>query len=118
MSVHSGLQTFFFISGHSVRRHRNDRHIADFGFQISDFPRSGVTIHHRHLDVHKNSVIWAFFDHLDRLLTVFGQADDQTDTLENFFGHLLINLVIFNQQDTGSPDKPQHVCFFLLLCPP
>ena len=118
MAVHAGLQAFFFITGHGMCCHRNDRHISDFGFQISDFPRGGVSIHHRHLDIHKNHIIWAFLDHIDCLLSVIGQADHQIGTFENFFGYLLVNFVIFHQQDVSSPDKLQRISFFLLLCNP
>ena len=40
-----------------------------------------------------------FFDHIDRLPAVIGQADDQAGAFENFFGDLLVNFVIFRQQN-------------------
>ena len=111
--AHAGFYTFIRIAGHGMGGHGNDGYISDFGFQISDFPRGGVSVHHRHLDIHEHGVIFLFLDGIDGFLAVVGQADVEPGAFKNFSGHLLVNFIVFHQQHVGALDLFQCIGFFL-----
>ncbi len=68
-------------------------------FPLAQQPGGGQAIHHRHLHVHQDQVVVGLGHHLQRDGTIAGDADIGADRPQQLQRHLLIELVVFRQQD-------------------
>lgn len=99
MIVHPGSEAAFAITGHDVGRHRQDRGVLSDVFPLAQQPGGGQAIHHRHLHVHQDQVVVGLGHHLQRDGAIAGDADISADRPQQLQRHLLIELVVFRQQD-------------------
>ena len=53
--IHPGAQQFFFLSGHGVRGHRNNRRLLLMR-ELADKLAGANTVHTRHLNIHQNQI--------------------------------------------------------------
>ena len=108
MSIHTGFFTPFPVLMSSICRHcENGQCLVPVIF--AQLASRGKTIHDRHLDVHQNAVVLAFFDHVDRFLTMVGDIDIEQSLLQKFARNLLVDLVVLNHQQRRSLNGLQSV---------
>ena len=55
-------------------------------------------VHHRHLHVHQHQIVEMLADHLHGDFSVGGDGNRDSRFLQQFPGHLLIQLVVLHQQ--------------------
>ncbi len=68
----------------------------------ADLHRGLVAVHHRHLQIHQHHVEARSARReqvVHRLLAVVGDVDRRADAFEQFHGDLLVDLVVFGQQN-------------------
>ena len=96
--VHSRLERFVAITGHGVGGHGDDGQIAET-FVGADVPGCLESVHFRQLDVHQHQVVSVPAHRLDRLPAVSGDVHSQAEALQHGDGHLLVDLVVFHQEN-------------------
>ena len=69
---------------------------------LADFARRGQAVEHRHLHVHQNGVVVAGLHLVDRNASVVGDVHLQPHFVKEGGGHLLIEQVVFDQQNAGA----------------
>ncbi len=102
--IHAGFEAKIPIAFHGAGGHGDDGQIRQL--QLSPDQASGFdAIHFRHLYVHQHRmIIAAFAQMLDSLGTIVHNIERDTDVAENFGNHLLVGLMVFNEQDSGADE--------------
>ncbi len=107
--VHAGGERSFTVAGHRVRGHREDRQTVT-PWRRADPPRGFQSIHDRHLQVHQHEVVRALRGALHAQRAVLGELDVNARRAEQFEGHLLIELVVFDEQDARTLQSSKISC--------
>ena len=103
IAVHAGAQTLFPVPFHGARRHRNDRDVAAREtFPCADDGGSGEAAHFRHLHIHQNHIESPPAHRLQGLPAIDGDFDPMTVLFEQPYSQLLVDGVVFRQQDMQS----------------
>ncbi len=97
--VHAGGEAALAIASHDVGGHRQDRNVLPDVFPLAQLPGGGQPIHHRHLHVHQDQVVGSLGRHIQCDGTIAGHAHFGAHRLQQLQRHLLIELVVFRQQD-------------------
>ncbi len=98
--VHAGIEAPFALTGHCVRRHRDDRQLGKRR-HLTDLRSRFIAVHLGHLDIHQHQIEGMPLQHRQRILAVARRADQQPHVLQQLARHLLIDQVVFNQQDVA-----------------
>ena len=101
--VHAGGGAGAAILRHGGGGHGDDRH-GPPGRQEADTPCRFEAVHHRHVQIHQHGVEFAVLHRVQRLLAVAGQRYGEAALAEEFLRHLLIQLVVFDEQDARAAD--------------
>ncbi len=99
--VHPGLQTakLFVHQGGGCYGDDGDRHLQ----LLPDIARCGITIHNRHLEIHKDQVIaFALLQKRDGFFSVHGQADLSPALSQHMVHQLLVDLVVFGHEESSA----------------
>ena len=112
MIVHASRQTAVALLHRSVRRHRNNRQLGEAAVS-ANARRSLVTVHLGHLQIHQHHVVWRRRRTLKQdvysLAAIVRHINRRARALQEFDSDLLIDLVVFGEQDAGAAKL--HVCF-------
>ena len=105
MIVHArGEATLLFLDG-GMGGHGDDGQRGEAGVG-TDFYRSLMAVHHRHLEVHQDDVergwLRAVEQLLDGFLTVVSHVHCGPRAFEQFHGDLLVDLVVLSEKDAGA----------------
>ena len=117
MVVHAVRQGVFPVFHRRVGGHRQDRQFFE-ALVLPEPGGGGKTVHHRHLQVHQYTLIGLFIEHVDGFLAVVGNVDPESGLFQQFTGYLLVDLVVFYQQDLGTLHRAQalHVDLPVGMC--
>ncbi len=102
--VHAFLQAALPFLGHRMGGHGDDRQ-AVVALVGADSDGRLVAVHDRHLHVHQHDIERGrvtFRDFLDRLAAVVDDFDLSIDLGQKFDGDLLVDLVVFGQQNANA----------------
>ncbi len=103
MLVHAGIDTKLAVGLRSIGGHGQYRqHLP--ALVPADFACGLQAVHHRHLHIHQHQVVSSGERHFEGFLTVAGNFDDKAFILQDFAGDLLIEQVVFRQQDAAAGD--------------
>ena len=110
MAVHAGLQTALPVAGAGIGRQGHDRDAPPRGgFFLPDRPGRFQTVHLGHLHVHEDQVVGLSGQLGQRLGPTAGNFDLVTLTLQQVDAHLLVEEVVFDQQDPQGFDSVMPV---------
>lgn len=104
--VHAGSDGVLLIFGKGICRHGDDRDTGGVRIRkFSDSLRRVITVHLRHLDIHKNQVILTgrgIAHLLDGNVTVFGSIYNNAFFLKNLCGDFPVELIILDEKNSLS----------------
>ena len=96
--VHACGKAFFTIPENGACGHGDDRQFSE-AFLSADVLAGLNAPHHGHLQVHQHDIEGLMLQNPERFLAISRDGHLQSKTLEEFARHLLIDLVVFYQQD-------------------
>ena len=99
--VHPGLQAFFLVAGHGIGSHGQNRQLGKVCLRANS-PGRLKAVHHWHLTVHQYPVVGGFGHHGQGFGTVTGDIYANPGAGENLYGHFLIDLIVFHQQQVSA----------------
>ena len=105
--VHAGSGAVDPVLRHCRGGHGDDRQFVSLR-QLADAACGFEAVHHRHVQVHQHRVERLLLHLLQRLLAVVGQTYAQAGTAQEFACHLLVEFVVFHQQDVRAAQLRQH----------
>ena len=108
MIVHAGCGALLLVAGHGMRGHGDDGQVLEPRIPADD-PRGGVAVHHRHLDIHQHGIVAIGLHRIQGFLPVAGQGHDHARTGKDFHRDLLVELVVFNEQNPGAFKALQQI---------
>ena len=65
---------------------------------LAQLTGGGQSIHHRHLHVHQDQVVWLLLCHFQGYGAIAGDADVGSHRSQQLYRYLLVQLVVFCQQ--------------------
>ena len=111
--VHADLQAAVAVGFHGIGCHGNDGEFMR-GIALAQQARRSHAVHHGHLHVHEHDIkrqakLLLLCHSIQRNLAVVGNMHLKADAAEHFVGDLLVDVVIFHQQDARTPNgfKPR-----------
>ena len=103
MVVHANGPALLAVVAHGIGAHGQDGQAV-----IDLLPADGccglIAVHDRHLQIHQDQIIAARLQHGQRLLAVLGQVNPEAFLRQQLRSHLLIDLVVLNQENARPPD--------------
>ena len=105
MSIHACIFGQLYIFCKSIGSHGNNRQFSLFTRKAPDCCSCLITIHDRHLDIHKNKIIQSFrrsFHFFNCDFSIFCRFHFCTCHLQNFTSNFSVQLIILNQQNPFS----------------
>ncbi len=107
MIVHAGGDALLTVAAHGIGGHRDDADalVVLAGFALSDPTRRLEAVHGRHLPIHKDEVVVAPLQHLDRLGPIVGNRCADAELGQHLHGDLLIDGVIVDHENVGLVGK-------------
>ena len=106
--LHAERETALELLGHGVGRHREDGKGCKPGLR-AESERGCVTVHHRHLEVHqhhiKGRLLGTHFQQLAGCGAMRSDSHDGACLLEHLAGNLLVDGVVFHQQDAERGER-------------
>ncbi|MGA1994360.1 MAG: hypothetical protein ABSH45_01160 [Bryobacteraceae bacterium] len=97
--VHAGRETDLAGALEGFGGHGDDGRVPAGRFGAADRAGSGVAIHFGHVAIHEDQRIGEKADHPDGFVAVGGDVDAEAELFEQAHGDLLIDGVIFRDQD-------------------
>ncbi len=102
MPVHARIETSLAVGLRRVGGERDDGQVAAAGRQLADARRRFESVHLGHLAVHEHEVVGGAADRFDCLPPVDGQLRAVAEPLEHPHDDLLIDFVVFGDEDARS----------------
>ena len=106
--VHSGGNAALALLHGGVRGHGDDGQVVETGVG-TEFRGRLITVHFGHLKVHQDYIEWrglrAIGEDAPCFEAIIGDFDGGTDTFEKFEGDLLVNFVVFDQENARVTEK-------------
>ena len=112
MAVHAQHQATLPFVGHGVGRHGDDGQV-DVALIKAQQPRGFIAVHHRHLQVHQHHAEMPGRTRVDMrytFLSVAGDIDLHATALHQFYRKLLVDWVVFHQQDAQAGEILDRRC--------
>ena len=60
-----------------------------------------MPIHHRHLNIHEDDIVFVLAGSVDAFLAIICDLNDQSRSLQNLLCHLLVDFIILHQKHPG-----------------
>jgi hypothetical protein len=103
--IHSRFQATLDLIRHNVSSHGDDRELLEMGLGPQN-SGCGKAVHFRHLQIHQHDVKRGrrntLSEELDGLGPVTGDRDIRSFTLQELRSHLLVDLVVFDEQNPNA----------------